>query len=98
MTLFSKLKQIQELKKKASEIKNLLAEEKIEINKDGIKIIINGNQEILELKITEDLLKVENKEKLEKLLQNIINEALKKIQRIMAEKIQSSGMQVPNFN
>ncbi len=98
MTLFTKLKQIQELKKKASEIKNLLAEEKIEINKEGVRIVINGNQEILELKISEDLLKVENKEKLEQLLQNIINEALKKIQRIMAEKIQSSGIQVPNFN
>lgn len=97
MTLFTKLKQIQELKKKASEIKNLLAEEKIEINKEGVRIVINGNQEILELKISEDLLKVENKEKLEQLLQNIINEALKKIQRIMAEKIKNSGFQMPNF-
>lgn len=97
MTLFSKLKEIQELKKKAGELKNLLGDEKVEIDNDGIKIVINGNQEVLEIKINEELLKSGNGEKLERLLQININEAIKKVQRLMAEKIKSSGFQMPNF-
>lgn len=98
MTLFSKLKEIQELKKKAGELKNLLGDEKVEIDNDGIKIVINGNQKVLEIKINEELLKSESKEKLERLLQININEAIKKVQRLMAEKIKSSGFQMPNIN
>jgi len=98
MTLFSKLKQFQELKSKAKEFKNLLADEKIEVNNAGVKIIIGGNQEILEIKINEELLSAGQKERLEQILIDNLNEAIKKIQRLMAEKVKSSGFQLPNLN
>lgn len=98
MTLFSKLKQIQDLKKKAGELKNLLKDETAEINSDGIKIIMDGNQEVLEIDLNETLLNPEEKEKLEKILKNNFNEAIKKVQRLMAEKIRTSGIEMPNFN
>lgn len=97
MALFSKLKQIQDLKKQASEIKNVLAEEKVEVDEAGIKIVMNGNQEILEVNINEDLLNADNKEKIEKTLQHNINDLVKKNQRLMAEKIRSSGMSLPGL-
>jgi DNA-binding protein YbaB len=97
MTLFSKLKQIKDLKSQASQLKNLLAGEKIEIDDDGVKIAMDGNQEILNVTIDENLLSPEKKEKLEKIIQTNSNAAIKKIQKVMAEKIQSSGFQMPNL-
>ena len=98
MSLFSKLKQIQDLKKKAGELKGLMAAEIVEIDEGGVKMKMNGQQEILELTINEQLLNSENKNQLEKTLQKNFNEAIKKIQRLMAEKIQASGFKMPNLN
>jgi len=98
MALFSKLKQIQDLKKQANEIKNVLADEKVEINNDGVMINMNGNQEVLEINIDNDLLTADHKEKLQRTLVKNFNDLIKKNQRMMAEKIRSSGMTLPNLN
>lgn len=95
--IFSKLKQIQELRKKAKEFKEELEKEIIvsESLAGQIKIKMSGNQEIKEIVISETLLSPKNKEKLEKGLIDAFQKAIKDVQRAMAQKIQSGGFNLP---
>jgi len=92
--MFNKLKQFQELKNQAKTIQNMLAAEKVEIERDGIKLVINGNQEVISLTLPENI----DKNQLENRLPQIFNEAIKKVQRLMAEKISANGgLSMPGF-
>lgn len=85
--MFNKLKQIKDLRDQAKTMQNVLAQESVTVEKSGIKLIMNGNMEITSFAITEDV----SKEKLEKIIPNLINDAIKDVQKIMAKKIQSMG-------
>ncbi len=89
--MFSKLKQIQELKSQANQIKSALAEETAEGSGDWgkVKISINGNQEIKKVEIDPELLS--NKEKLESAVLEASNDAIKKAQGLMAKKLSQLG-------
>ena len=54
-----------------------------------VKIKIDGNQQILEVKIDDELLK--DKTKLQDAIKEAINDAVKKIQRQMAFKMKEMG-------
>jgi|SRR3989339_72122 len=94
MSLFNKLNQIKELKQQAKNLQSQLAEEKVSLEKDGLKLTMDGNQKIQNLEIAEALLTPEKKDRLEGLLKDLQNEAIVKVQRLMAEKMRASG----NFN
>lgn len=94
MSLFSKLNQIKDLKNQAKSLQSQLAQETVTIEKNGIILVMDGNQKITKLNIDPELLTPERKEKLENALIDIHDEAIKKVQRLMAEKIRTSG----NFN
>jgi len=83
--MFDKLKQLKQLKG----LKDSLSQEKAEVEKKGIKIIINGEMEIEEIHLNPDL----NKEEQEEALKACINEAMKKVQMVVAKKIS----QTPGF-
>lgn len=97
--MFNKLKQFKDLKNQASQIKAQLAEETAEGSADWgkIKIQMNGNQEVLSVEIDPELLSSDNKEKLETAIKDATNDAVKKIQRKMAEKMQESGFSLPGM-
>lgn len=97
--MFSQLKQFKELRNKANQIKNLLGAETAEGSAEWskIKVQINGNQEIIKVEIDPEFLQVTKKDKLENGLKDATNDALKKVQKIMAEKIQQSGLSLPNL-
>ncbi|RJR24806.1 YbaB/EbfC family DNA-binding protein [Candidatus Microgenomates bacterium] len=83
------LRQLGELKKmrdQAMQIQRTLKNERIELDEGGIKIVLNGQQEILELEI--------DGEKNDK-LKDKLNKALKTSQEIAAKKLQqmSGGLQ-----
>lgn len=86
--MFGKLGDMYQLKKQADELKKQLADEVIEVENHGVKISMNGNQEVLSVGLPEEM----NKEKLEKDLAEAFNDAVKKVQRVMAQKMMSSGM------
>jgi len=92
--VFEKLKQFKDLRDQAKQLKNQLAHESVFIDKDGIQLVMDGNQEALRIEVDPNLLTAENKEKLETLLCQAFNEATKKVQQLMVEKIRTSG----NFN
>lgn len=85
--MFNKLKQFKDLRSQAKTMQNVLSKELITIDKSGVKVIINGNMEIMEINITDDI----NKKSLENIIKDNINEAIKKIQKIMARKMQEMG-------
>jgi len=89
--MFNKLKQYNDLRKQANVIKNAMAEETIEASNKAVKIVMDGNQEIKSLTISEEFLSKEKKNELEKEIQNCIADAIKKVQRKMAMKMQQMG-------
>jgi len=83
--MFDKLKQLQQLK----ELRDSVAQEKAEVEKKGIKVVINGKMEIEEIHLNPDL----SKEEQELVLKECINESMKKIQMLLANKMS----QMPGF-
>ncbi len=75
--MFDKLKQISQLKKLQSQMK----EEKVEVNEQGIKLIMNGNFEVEEIKLNQELNNSEQAQALKK----CFNQAIREIQRKMAQ-------------
>lgn len=82
-TMFGKLKDLAEMKKQASQMRATLAQEQVEVENHGIKIVMSGNQEVISVKINHEL----TSEDQEKYLKEAFNEAVKKVQRLMAQKM-----------
>lgn len=74
-------------------MQKVLAEEIIAVEKGGIKVVMDGNMEVKEISINENLAK----DSLEGIMADCINDAIKKTQRIMARKMQDMGG-LPKFN
>ena len=89
--MFNKLKQYNDLRKQANTLKSALAEETIDVENAGVKITMDANQEIKSLNIKEEFLSKDKKKELEKYIQDGIAEAIKKVQRKMAMKMQQMG-------
>jgi len=85
--MFSKLKQFRDLRSQAKTIQGALSQETITEERSGLKVVLNGNLEILEIKLNADL----PQDSQENNLKICINEAIKKAQRIMAKKMQDMG-------
>jgi len=85
--MFNKLKQIKDLRSQAKAMQNALAGESITVEKSGVKIIMNGNLEVTSLTIAQDL----TKENLQSIVKDVVNETIKKTQKLMAQKLQEMG-------
>lgn len=85
MSLFSKLGDINEMKKQASAMQAMLAQEQVTATNNGVTITMNGNQEILAVNIDEAALG--DKSKLEKSIKDTLADAIKQVQRLMASKL-----------
>ncbi|PIS05137.1 MAG: hypothetical protein COT81_02675 [Candidatus Buchananbacteria bacterium CG10_big_fil_rev_8_21_14_0_10_42_9] len=91
--MFNKLKQYKDLRSEAKTMQNILAKEKAEITKNGITIVMDGNQKVQSVKIAED----KSRESIERDLPDAIDEAIKKVQKIMAEKVRKGEITIPNM-
>ncbi len=94
MNMFSKLNQIKDLRTQAKNMQNALSQENVAVEKKGIVLKMDGNQTVLSIKIPEDM---ENST-IENTLPELFNDATKKIQKIMAEKMKNGEISMPNFN
>jgi len=81
--MFEKAKEMYTLQKQAREIKKKLSHTHIESEQDGVKVTLNGEQEVVKIEISEDALT--DRKKLEKTLESCFNKAVKKSQQIGAE-------------
>ncbi len=93
MSMFSKLKQIKDLRQQAKSIQSSLSQEHIEGTAawGKIKIQMNGNQEVECVNIDQELLRSDKKADLENGVKEAINEAVKKVHKVMAAKFRESG-------
>lgn len=80
--MFDKVKQLGELKKmrdQAMKMQKALAEERIEVEEQGIRVVMAGDQQIKEIEV-----EGENQDR----LVDILNKAIKKSQEVAARKLQ----------
>lgn len=81
--MLDKFKQLRELKKLQDEI----SKEKVEVEKKGVKVVLNGKIEVEEIILNPELSQNEQ----EKILRDCINEAVQRIQFRLASKMQGIG-------
>lgn len=91
--MFNKLKQFKDWRGQAKSLQNSLAAEKVEVERGGIKLVMDGNQKVISISFTLAISQPELEDKLPK----IFNEALAKAQQLMAQKIQSGGFSLPGM-
>ena len=91
--MFSQLKQYKDLRDKAKVIQDALSKEFAEGSAGWgkVKITLNGNQKVTSVYIDPTLLIPTEKEKLEKLVEEAMNDALDKIQKVLATKMKDIG-------
>lgn len=91
--MFSKLKQIKELRTQAKSIQGMLAQEHVETSAawGKVKVKMSGNQELESVSIDADLVQPAKKSELEAAVKEAVNDANKKVQRIMAQKVREQG-------
>ncbi len=82
--MFDQLKKLQELKKMQDEFKK----ETVTVEKRGVQVTINGNFEVLDIKLSPEL----GTEEQQNVLKDCLNEAREKIQKTLAGKMMASGI------
>ena len=89
--MFQKIKQFSDLRKKAKSLQNQLSDVVVDVSRGGFKIVLNGNQEAKSLTVDGSYLELARKERLEQELVLLFNDAIKKVQRKIAEKMMKDG-------
>jgi len=77
--MFDDLKQLAKMK----ELRDALEKERKEIEKDGVRVVVNGKMEIEELELNSQL----SADKQQGLVKDCINQALKEVQQEAARKM-----------
>ena len=77
-------KQASQMQSKLAEIQEGLAEKTIEVSTGGgmVKVVANGLNEIISIKIDDELINMKDREVLEDLITGAVNEANKKVKEL----------------
>lgn len=99
MAVFSKLKQIKNMRSEAKKVQKTMAQETVHGEGAGGKVgvVMDGNQDILSVDIAEELLTPTRKSDVEKGVKDAMAGAQKELQRVMAAKVRSGDLKLPNF-
>ena len=100
--MLTKLKQFKDMRDQAKNLQNALAQESITASAAGnsVQITMNGNLSVTKVTISDELLSPARKEKLENAIKDAHEDALKKMQRVMAMKMKDMGglPKIPGLN
>ena len=95
------MKQAQMMQKKIEETKAELAQKEIKVSSGGgmIEIVINGQQEIKEIKIEPDVIDANEKEMLEDLILAAVNEAIRQSKELVTQEMSklTGGISMPGL-
>jgi DNA-binding YbaB/EbfC family protein len=91
MSVFSKLKQFKDLRDQGKKLQGALAGESVTSHSNGVAITMDGNLQMTGVAIDEEMLNPTKKEKLENAIKSAHSDATKKMQKIMASKMQEMG-------
>ncbi len=91
--MLSKLKQFKDLREQGKKLQGALSGETVTTRAGGDKVILtmDGNLSITAVAIDPELLAPDKKTKLENAIKDAHNDALKKMQRVIAGKMQEMG-------
>ncbi|MFA5742772.1 MAG: YbaB/EbfC family nucleoid-associated protein [Candidatus Paceibacterota bacterium] len=83
MSMFDQLKQLKQLK----DIQDQLKKERVEIEKNGVTVVMNGKMEIEDITLNPEL----GIEQQERAVKDCVNDAVRKIQTNLAQKMSKMG-------
>lgn len=85
--MFNKLKQFKDLRSQAKTMQDVLKDEMVESEKDGVKIVMNGNMKVESVTVKNGI----PKDKIERAVADCIDDVIKKAQKTMAKQMQEMG-------
>lgn len=95
------LKQAQKMQEEMERIQQETEEENIEATSGGgaVRVIVNGKKELVEIKLDPDAVDPDDVETLEDLIMAAVNEAVKKAEDMMEEKMGAitGGLNIPGL-
>jgi hypothetical protein len=103
MNIQQMMKQAQKMQKKMEEVQEEAAKEIVEASAGGgmVTVKVNGKQELLEIKIEDDVVNPEDKEMLSDLIIAAVNEGMKRSQEMVQERMSKltggMGMNIPGM-
>ena len=86
MGMFGQMGDMYKLQKEAKRIKKELAQIHVSAEASGVKIVVNGEQQLLSIEFIDESI-VQDTKKLEKAIVEAMNRAMKKAQEVAAEKM-----------
>jgi len=97
----SMLKQAQEMKKNLEKAQKELSKLVVEADsgRGAVKVTVNGQQKILSIKISPDVIDPNKPENLEKLILKAVSEATDKSQKLAAKQLKglTGGLKIPGL-
>ena len=94
-------KQASEMQSRLAEIQEGLAEKTIEVSTGGgmVKVVANGLNEIISIKIDDELINMKDREVLEDLITGAVNEANKKVKELAQGEMTkvTGGIKIPGL-
>lgn len=98
---FDMLKKAQELKKNLDKAQKELSKTVVEADsgKGAVKVTVNGQQKILSIKISPEVIIPDEAENLEKLIMKAIGDATDKSQKLAARQLKelTGGLKIPGL-
>ena len=96
--MFDKMKGLMEMKKQADRIRKELDAMNVEVDEvKGVRIVLNGSLNFKSLEIDEELVNAGDKGKLEANILRSVNEAIKKTQNLVAQKMKAAMPGLPGM-
>lgn len=97
--MFEKLKQYKDLAQQAKTMQAKLAQETAVGESSGgrVRLVVDGNQSVLNCEVDPGLLSPEKKTELENAMRDAMNDAVKKSQKLMADTMRHAGLGLPGM-
>jgi len=96
------MKQFQKMQAKMEEIQSRLEQTQVDGSSGGgmVKVIANGKQDIMEVKIDREVVNPDDVEMLQDLIVAAVNQARQKAQELQAEQMAelTGGLNIPGMN
>lgn len=95
----SLIKQAQKVQEEMARIQGELSQKKVEATSGGgmVTVVVNGQQELVSIKIDPEIVNSDDKEMLEDLVLTAVNEGMRKAKDLVKEEISkvTGGMNLP---
>lgn len=89
--MIGKLKQFRDMREQGKKIQGALSTESTTVKEGGVTMTMDGNLQMTVVSIEDEMMRLEKKTKLEKDFKDAYSSALRKMQRVMASKMQEMG-------